>query len=248
MSATVCTKRKLWHETSVKDHSSKFHKRQVLMYISNKLNSEGRVIADDTQIYRMIYESLGLDQHSPASMISAEQFLKSFMEARGYNFCKTPALQSPLNRPIKPRERESYNKDVLDTIQANDISLLRDRCRRKLPVLVCNRYGESTLHMAARRSLYRVVQIIMKTEGSPIIMDDYGRSALVDAMWAESPNFAIIEQLLDYNIDLLLLTDERGFTPLSYIRKDQIFKLCLFFYSRRDKYWPIKVHNKDETI
>jgi hypothetical protein len=93
------------------------------------------------------------------------------------------------------------------------------------------------------------VELIFKTEaGSPLVIDDYGRSPLSDAMWAILPSVAIIELLLDYAIDLLYLTDVRGFTPLDYIRKEHILQLCLFLYSKRENYWPLQEDDRPKKI
>jgi hypothetical protein len=193
---------------------------------------------EECHSYRHIYEQLNLNEICPSNEICPETFFRNFVNKRGYTFCKKPALESSLNRPVQPHELESYNKELLAAVAANDISTLIDRCRRKIPVLACNKFRESTLHFAARNSLYQVAEIIINSVQNPIIIDDYGRSPLTDAIWAVSPNFAIIERLLDHSLELLQLTDVRGFTPLNYVREEHVFKLCLFFYSRREKYWP----------
>lgn len=43
---------------------------------------------------------------------------------------------------------------------------------------------------------------------------------LHDACWAASPDFEIVRCLLEECPDLLLVTDKRGFAPLSYIQRD----------------------------
>ena len=50
--------------------------------------------------------------------------------------------------------------------------------------------------------------------------DDYGRTPLHDACWTVTPNFALMELLIRECPDLLLVKDARGFTPMSYTRKE----------------------------
>ena len=200
--------------------------------------------------FRCVYQKLNLERLSPLGDMCAETFLSNLLRHRGYSYQKSPALASPFKRAIKQHEIQSYSKDLLTAISANNIPFLKDLCDKQKHILACNRFGESTLHIAARKAFPQIVQLIMKSElksESPLTIDDYGRSPLSDALWAITPCFSIIEQLLDYSIDLLYLTDVRGCTPLGYLREEHVCKLCLFFYSRRDKYWPLRVQTQVQT-
>lgn len=191
--------------------------------------------------FRVVYEKLKLNHLCPVSEICAEKFLTNLLESRGYQFERSPAIESPYKRTIKQEEMLSYSTNLIDAISNNNVEAIQERYDNKKRILACNRFGESTLHLAARKAHPRIVYMIFKSEvEAPLIIDDFGRSPLTDALWAISPSFAVIEQLLDYEIDLLFLSDIRGFTPLNYVRKEHMFKVCLFFYSRREKYWPDK--------
>jgi hypothetical protein len=203
-----------------------------------------RMNSSDSTAYQFIYEKLQLNHLCPSNDMCVETFLRRLLEVRGYEFCKRSALTSSLNRAPRQVERTSYCKELLKAVATNDVPELNRRVEQKEQILACNRYGESTLHFAARHSHHEAAQLIFKNEENPILIDDYGRSPLVDAMWAISPSFVIIEKLLDYSTELLQLTDVRGFTALNYVRKEHIFKFCLFFYSRREKYWPLQNNDR----
>jgi hypothetical protein len=198
--------------------------------------------------YKYIYETLGLNRFSHSAKVNADEFLKNLLRQRGYATLKSPAIQSEYKRPIQPHELESYSKALITSIGNNDFSNLADIYRTQSHLLACNRFGESTLHLAARKSNHRVVRFILEVEDCPIMIDDYGRSPLTDAMWAVSPSFAVIELLMNKYPELISLTDVRGFTPLSYIRQEHVFRLCLFLYSKRDQYWPISGDEKQEQV
>ena len=196
--------------------------------------------------FQYVYEKLRLDQLCPVNEMCAETFLINLLKRRGHSFVKRSAFESPFKRPIRSHEIENYSKDLLNAISGNDIAFVQDLCRKQKRINACNQVGESTLHMAARKSCHQIVNLILKSEEekSPLMIDDYGRSPLTDALCAISPSFSVIEQLLDHSVDLLYLTDDQGFTPLNYVRKEYVIKLCLFFYSRREKYWPLRRESK----
>jgi ankyrin repeat protein len=104
----------------------------------------------------------------------------------------------------------------------------------------CNKFSESIVHIACRRSSVDVVDFILKNGGSTSLVDDYGRTPLHDACWRMHPQFDVVTLLLDRNIDLLRLTDVRGAHALNYVSKDQWLQWCAYLYYQKDKYWPIR--------
>jgi hypothetical protein len=186
-----------------------------------------------------VYSDLKLDRLCPLSELNIEKFITNLLAYRGYEYRTYPSSESSLKRLLKQSELKSYSKELLTSIGDGDIPALQHMLQNKKHILACNRFGESTLHIACRKSNIDVVQLIFDHEDCPVMIDDYGRSPLHDAMWAISPNFEVIDILLEYSVEMLYLTDNRGFSPLHYIRKEHILSLCLYFYSRRDRFWPI---------
>mmetsp|Transcript_3159 Transcript_3159/g.5608 ORF Transcript_3159/g.5608 Transcript_3159/m.5608 type:complete len:340 (+) Transcript_3159:34-1053(+) len=199
-------------------------------------------VANNTEekMFQHVYKNLGLCNFCPANEINADIFLTNLLRHRGYSTEQKPAMSSKYKRPIKKCESDLYNRELLNAISDNDLLKLADIYRSKKHLLASNCYGESTLHLAARKSNHKVVRFILEVEESPIMIDDYGRSPLTDAMWAVSPSFAVIEQLVTKFPDLISLTDVRGHTPLNYLRREHVFRVCLFLYSKRDTYWPAR--------
>lgn len=219
-------------------HSAYSSKRLPLSVSS--IMSDGKKIAKCTEekMFQQVYRSLGLCIFSPASEMNAETFLINLLRHRGYDVKLNPAMSSTYSRPILQSETDLYSKELLRAISVNNFPKLVDIYQKRKHLLASNRYGESTLHLAAQKSNHRVVRFILETEENPIIMDDYGRSPLTDAMWAVSPSFVVIEQLVTKYPDLLFLTDVRGHTPLNYLQPEHVFRVCLFLYSKRNVFWP----------
>lgn len=109
----------------------------------------------------------------------------------------------------------------------------------------CNKYSESIVHMACRRSSSEVVSFLLEHEADFSIIDDFGRSPLHDAFWRPVPNYEIVALILDNHIDLLRYTDARGSIPLKYTREEHWVNWCAFLFNQIDKYWPSR---KEKTF
>lgn len=105
----------------------------------------------------------------------------------------------------------------------------------------CNRFSESIVHMACRRSSIEVIKFLIDNGADITIADDYGRTPLHDACWRPEPCFDIVALLLNHNLDLLRYQDVRGFIPLHYVREEHWLQWCAFFFNQIEKYWaPIE--------
>lgn len=104
----------------------------------------------------------------------------------------------------------------------------------------CNRFGESIVHLACRRSSTAIVEFLIQHGGDVTEVDDYGRSALHDACWRAEPRFDIVALIMDVNPELIRCCDRRGATPLQYVRKEHWVYWCAFLFFQKDKYWPWK--------
>ena len=153
---------------------------------------------------------------------SPQNVLTSILESRGIK-SKIHSYDSLTGFFVETKEQEidSYGCDALKAVRDSDIETLRRFHREGRPLKCSNRFGESLLHLACRKSLVEVVTFLVNEIGIPVrVKDDMGRSPLHDAFWTCEPNFAVVDILLNKCPDLLLVSDKRGHTPLSYARKD----------------------------
>ena len=98
---------------------------------------------------------------------------------------------------------------------------LRVFLKQGRPLKCSNQFGESLLHLACRKGLVSVVKFLLVDAGVPAnVRDDMGRSPLHDAFWTPTPNFELVDVILQQCPDLLLICDKRGHPPLAYTRKD----------------------------
>lgn len=128
---------------------------------------------------------------------------------------------------------------VLNAIRTQDMDQLRSFHANGRPLKCSNRFGESLLHLACRRSFVEVAKFLIQEANVPVrIRDDYGRTILHDAAWACEPNFELIQLILEQCPDLIYLKDQRGHTPLSYARKSHWAAWNKFLESRSDLLAP----------
>ncbi len=101
----------------------------------------------------------------------------------------------------------------------------------------CNKFSESIVHMACRRSIYEVVDFMLKHGADVNIVDDYGRTPLHDACWRPEPCFEVVTLILDENLDLIRCIDVRGSIPLHYVREEHWIQWCAYLFNQIEKYW-----------
>lgn len=124
--------------------------------------------------------------------------------------------------PPTPEEIDAYKHDVLNAIRNCDIDQLHHFQKNGRPLKCSNRFGESILHLACRKGSLEVVEFLIHKAHVPLqVCDDYGRNPLHDACWTAKTNFALIDLILEGCPDLLFIKDKRGYTPLSYIRREE---------------------------
>ncbi len=134
-------------------------------------------------------------------------------------------LPQPLHETdfLHPTEEQiaAYNTHIIAAVRASDISTLRTMHNNGQTLGCCNRYGESILHMACRRSNAHIVSFLLKEANvSPRIKDDHGRTPLHDACWRGTPEYSIVKLLLSVEPRLAFAKDVWGHTPFQYARKE----------------------------
>ena len=142
---------------------------------------------------------------------------------------------------VTPEHIIGYQSDVINAVRKNDINALHQIVGSGRSLQACNKFGESILHMACRRGSTHVVRFLLDEGVSVRLRDDYGRTPLHDALWTQEPEFDLVELLVRVCPDLLLITDKRGFTPLSYVRRDHWIPWCQFLDDHKDIVLPTEL-------
>lgn len=101
----------------------------------------------------------------------------------------------------------------------------------------CNKFGESLIHLACRRSSYEIVDFLVQHNPAGLLVDDYGRTPLHDACWSPEPRFDVVALIMDRYLSLIRHRDKRGNTPLHYVRREHWHLWCAFLQSQKEIYW-----------
>jgi Ankyrin repeats (3 copies) len=138
----------------------------------------------------------------------------------------------------------AYKAEVLEAIRKGDLTKLKDLDESKtLNVNACNRWGDSLLHLACRRSHTKVVEFLLNKGANAHIRDDYHRTPLHDAAWTTEPNFELVDLLLKHGATYqVLMQDVRGFTPFDYVRQEHWGQWLRFLWERKS---ILKVEDKE---
>jgi ankyrin repeat protein len=133
-----------------------------------------------------------------------------------------PLHQSEFIQPTSQQiEAYGHSTDAVIAVRACDVEALRELLANGKQLEVCNKFGESLLHMACRRSNAHVVSFLLNEANvSPRIKDDYGRTPLHDACWRGNPEYEIVELLLQAEPRLAFVQDVRGHQPFQYARRE----------------------------
>jgi len=65
------------------------------------------------------------------------------------------------------------------------------------------------------------------------VRDDYNKTPFHDACWTATPNFDLIDLLLKYAPEQILMEDIRGNTPFEYVRKEDYPDWLKFMWRRK---------------
>jgi len=118
---------------------------------------------------------------------------------------------------------QNYSNDVVSAVRSSNLSELQSIYNQygKVALDTCNKFGESILHIACRRSTVSIVSYLLNiVQINPRIKDDYGRNPLHDACWRSVPEYGIVELLLEKEYRLMYSKDVRGHLPFQYARKE----------------------------
>ena len=156
--------------------------------------------------------------------------------------CESRFIEEPT-----PDMLEAYGMELLTAVRNNDLETVKRLFEEegnvfKSGVNACNRFGESILHIACRRGHLPMVQFLVVTVGLQIttIRDDYHRTPLHDAFWTSKASYDVVDFLLKQPnaMELLLLKDKRGFTPLDYSHGEDHERWLRFLWERRSQLKP----------
>jgi ankyrin repeat protein len=183
-------------------------------------------------------------KHDVSSTMNPSQFVQQMFQDNGW-LCED-IISSTQDKFIEPTTEmlASYTMEVSRAVRENDLEQLKELHASGALMNCCNKFGDTLLNIACRRSHTRIVRFLLEEANVSVFMrDDYGRVALHDALWTSRANFEIVEMLLQRSPELALLPDKRGHTPFDFARS-HLWGQWIEFLSERRSLFPGK--NADE--
>jgi hypothetical protein len=180
--------------------------------------------------------------------IHPTDYAKAGFKANGYKDFDIIIQDSIKRFMIKPTQEmiDAYSTDIVTAVRTNNVDKARELYNKdgttgsskfKYGCNACNRFGESILHIACRRGHMDMVKFLIEEVGLRIdtIRDDYHRTPLHDAFWTPIASYDVVDFLLRQPnvVQLLLLKDVRGYTPLDYARSEDRGKWLRFLWERK---------------
>jgi len=131
---------------------------------------------------------------------------------------------------------QGYTMEMIDITRENRVQDLKKKIDSGsvTTLELCNRFGESLIHLACRRGNKETVHYLLN-EGKVSVRcrDDVGRTPLHDTCWNPKPQLEIFEELIARDPILLFVSDKRGSTPFHYARREHWSTWKSFLYSKR---------------
>lgn len=131
---------------------------------------------------------------------------------------------------------DAYEMEVVQPVREGNVTRMKELLAAGKSFDACNKFGESLLHMACRRGdLATVKFLVFEANVNVRVVDDFGRTALHDAVWTPTPNLEIMGTLLQVvHPSMILAEDVRGHTPFQYARKEHHTQWAEFLEEKRN--------------
>ena len=175
------------------------------------------------------------------SKLSPDEFLLALVKAQYGVSLKTVKgleLGEDYFKPITDEQHAAYTMEVLTPARDNNVEALKELVNQKgRQVVDCvNRFGESLLNLACRRGFTETAEYLLSQDIGLDVRskDDFGRTALHDAMWFPKPQLEVCGWLIEREPSLLLVSDKRGNTPFQYARSEDYATWRQFLLDNRN--------------
>lgn len=168
--------------------------------------------------------------------LSPADFVLSLCKENGFETSDTKSLTF-----LEPTQEmiNAYTLNTVQIVRSEDIDSLRELHENGEILQCCNQFGESLIHLACRRGRCDIVRFLVReAHVSLLVKDDFGRTPLHDACWTTSPQFELVDFIIDEVPEFLCVEDVRGHTPFHYVRKEDWNQWMEFLDQRRSKFRP----------
>jgi hypothetical protein len=189
-----------------------------------RLNKQRKIDDDDDD------DSSGGDQSSESST-SPLEYVHSALEESGYQ-TQIEAFSLEDTIYFLPYQEGHLPFEILQAVRENNVDTIA-QLRKFSPSLLeqRNQFGESLVHLSCKYGRTDICRYLIEKVVLPLnVRDSCGRSPLHNACIQVSPNWEILELLLEQAPEQMLFLDNCGKAPFHYIRESQ-WKRCIQFLS-----------------
>lgn len=245
LSKRICiTKPKHGHILKQQEHN------QVLNSSSKDLHSRTKLIRKRPLIHSVSERKVLIPRLMLCELIPLNIFFKALLKKRGYSIKTYPVLETAYYSKPTTYQQKSYGIELTRSARSGNVQAVCTLIKSGLSANPCNKFGESLIHILARRgksrNAFEMLRQLCQLGSQMHLCDDFGRTPLHDACWTVDPCFRSVSLLLDRDINLLRLRDKRGSTPFDYVEKRNQRQFIEYLLSKKDVYWPPRDPTLDE--
>lgn len=153
--------------------------------------------------------------------------------------------------PITAEDKAAFDMELVGAVRDQNLTKLQQLYSEGHPMQARSQFGESLIHICARRGTPEMLRFLLSLKGGDGADDpgvscrvccDYGRTPLHDAAWStHAVSLEMMKILINDCPDLLLVLDKRGFMPLDYIPKTRWEQCCAWLDKHKTMLMPTGV-------
>jgi hypothetical protein len=176
---------------------------------------------------------------TPETQQSPAEYALSIFKDNGFHAEKVVEDAKAKFQTPTPQMIQAYTLEVTQAVRDGDLAKVEELYEQGAFLDCCNRFGNRLVHIACRRQHENIVQYLLEEVKVSIhVVDELNRTPLHDACWTSEPNFGIVELLLRFAPEHMLVPDSRGHTPFDYARKAHHGKWIQFLSKRKSMLRP----------
>lgn len=175
---------------------------------------------------------------------SLHDYLDSTLQSRGYVTSKCSASELGYIKTPTPLQVASFATAVCSANKPGDADRLKSILQCGLSAVPMNKFGDSPFFIACKRGVTEVVEVFVDCGAEVRIADNFGRTPLHHAAWANPPNFETAKIILTADPRLLYVMDKHGKAPLDFVAKEHSSGWTKFIDSMAESLWPANADAK----
>lgn len=207
---------------AVRKEPPRISRKRSICDISSTLSTTAPNVIPNTKPFVRVISRPTAPKSKKVEAQKPKGFLKSNLLSLGVETTFTSCQDVP-EFFLEPQDSEvdAYGHDLLNAVRNQDLELLEKFHKEGRPLKCSNQFGESLLHLACRKSFAKVTRFLVEHARVPFnVKDDFGRNPCHDACWTISPNWELMDLIVEKCPDLFFVEDVRGHTPLDYVRME----------------------------